>query len=264
MRCAGCGCYRIDPPPIASDTQSAAFYTSYYAHRPEAAARAPETPGGTRTSRYWRVVRQVSSLEETGESVADLGCGDGTLAWELARQGWRKVHGFDVSESRVALAARRFPEAQFTSAPFPGSLPPNSLDMVVSDNVLEHVPDPVSFVASIRGALRASGRTVLITPNMESGNYRLLGRMWTPELSPHTHIFLFTHEALARLLAQCGFEVERQGSFHVPSYPFSEWRRILLRGMAKEAVWRAMQETGALWSRVIGEGPMLYAVARAV
>ena len=264
VRCGACGCYRIDPPPIASDTQSAAFYTSYYAHRPEAAARAPEAPEEKRTSRYWRVVRQVPQLEAAGESVADLGCGDGTLAWELSRQGWRQVHGFDVSDSRVALAARRFPEVQFTSVPFPGSLPPNSLEMVVSDNVLEHVPDPVSFVQSIRGALRRSGRAVLITPNMESGNYRLLGRMWTPELSPHTHIFLFTHAALARLLARCGFELERQGSFHVPPYRLSEWTRILARGMAKEAVWRAMQEAGALYSRLIREGPMLYAVARAV
>jgi 2-polyprenyl-3-methyl-5-hydroxy-6-metoxy-1,4-benzoquinol methylase len=204
----------------------------------------------------------VPALDVAGESVADLGCGDGTLAGELQGQGWSRVYGFEVSAPRVELATRRYPDVSFTTERFPGPLPPESLDLVVSDNVIEHVPDPVSFVRRVRAALRPSGRVVIITPNMESGNYRLLGRLWTPELSPHSHIFLFTHAALARLLSECGFELLREGTFHVPPYPLSEWARILSHGMVKEAAWRAVQGAGALASRVIREGPMLYAVGR--
>ena len=38
--------------------------------------------------------------------------------------------------------------------------------------------------------------------------------------------------------------------------------RRVLGGDVKGAVWRAMQEMGGVYGRLIGAGPMLYAVAR--
>jgi SAM-dependent methyltransferase len=216
-----------------------------------------------RTSRYWRVVDEVPSLREAGESAADIGCGEGTLCAELRAAGWRSVTGVDASRARVARARRRHPDITFHDSPLEEvDIPAGSLDLIVLDNVIEHLVDPLDAVRRLRTLLAAGGRLVLITPNMESGHFRLLGRRWTPELAPHTHIFLFTHAAMRRMLVAAGYVVENQGDFHLPLYTPREWVRRVAGGDVKGALWRAMQEAGGVYGRLVGAGPMLYAVAR--
>ncbi|HEY9428996.1 MAG TPA: class I SAM-dependent methyltransferase [Gemmatimonadaceae bacterium] len=286
VSCPSCGCYRIDPPPIHVESEAGDFYSAYYeglqgdaaaraaangtpGHEPDRVALSPHQVGGAdgagarRTSRFWRVVEQVPALREARGSAADIGCGEGTLCAELRQAGWTMVTGVDASRARVARARLRHPEMTFHDRPLEDvEIAPGSLDLIVLDNVIEHLVDPLDSVRRLRALLAPGGRLVLITPNMESGHFRLLGRRWTPELAPHTHIFLFTHAAMRRMLDASGYVVEKQGDFHLPLYAPSEWVRRVLGGDVKGAVWRAMQEMGGVYGRLIGAGPMLYAVAR--
>ena len=138
---------------------------------------------------------------------------------------------------------------------------PETFDLIVMDNVLEHLRNPLESIRELRRYLTPRGRLVLITPNMESGHYRLLRRRWTPELAPHAHIYLFTRSALMRLLSDAGFDVPTIGSFHLAGAPISSTLSRLAHGDVKGAVWRAMQDAGGMYGRLIGAGPMLYAIS---
>ena len=259
VRCAICGCYRIDPPPIHKDEEASAFYTRYY-ERPKSSARS--RPAQDRSSRFWRVVRKEASLEPVGRRVVDIGCGEGHLCGELRRAGWPVVVGVDVSSARLERARDLYPDVAFHDLPLDQTDQAEaSFDLIVMDNVIEHLPDPVGMLRTLRRYLARDGRIVMITPNMTSGHFELLGRRWTPELAPHAHIYLFTPPSMRRLLAETGFSVEAIGSFHLPLYSPREWVARLLSVDAKGAVWRAGQELGSLYGRLIGRGPMLYAVA---
>jgi SAM-dependent methyltransferase len=241
------------------------FYTDYYAtgQFPQGVGTAARPSGTTRDSRFWRVVEQVPELGVPRQRVADIGCGEGGLCGDLKAAGWPSVVGFDVSRSRVSRAREKHPDIEFHDRAFPDcGVPEGSLDLVIMDNVVEHLPDPPAMLRSVARALKTGGRLVLITPNMRSGQFRLLGRRWTAELSPHTHIFLFTTYAVSLIVSMCGFLLETTGSFHLASYPFREILRQFRRGEYKEAVWHAMNEAGARYARLIRAGPMLFAVAR--
>ena len=110
VRCVSCGCYRIDPPPISRDEEAANFYTCYY-DRPK---KSPAKPEATRSSRFWDVVRQEASLAQLGESVADIGCGEGHLCNELREAGCTRVVGLDVSRTRVNVHACSIPKSNST------------------------------------------------------------------------------------------------------------------------------------------------------
>src|SRR5690606_25513307 len=114
LRCASCGSYRIDPPPIACDEESSAFYSAYYAGRgrDEAGADTRAVPP-ERSSRFWRVAKQLPWLEWPAGRVIDFGSGDGNLCGELARAGWRNVVGIEVSRARAARARARYPGITF-------------------------------------------------------------------------------------------------------------------------------------------------------
>jgi hypothetical protein len=74
-------------------------------------------------------------------------------------------------------------------------------------------------------------------------------------------IFLSTRAALTRLLVDAGFAVATMGSFHLPGAPLSATLSRLKHGDVKGAVWSVMQDADCIYSRLIGAGPMLYAVS---
>ncbi len=263
LRCRRCGCFQVSPPAIRQSAASGAFYSAYYdgdVSHPDAT----HPSGSNRLSRFWRVVERVPELRGAGQTVLDIGCGDGQLCAELVAHGWPAVIGIDVARARVARAAARCPSARFCCGTLESTdVPRQSVDLIIMDNVVEHLPEPLSFVRNLRPWLRPGGRIVLITPNMDSGNFRLLGPRWTPELAPHVHLFLFTPRSLALLLDRAGLAVDATGVFPVNSRYWRTSVSCLTRGRLREAGWRAMQGAGELYGRVIGDGAMVYAVARA-
>ncbi len=135
---------------------------------------------------------------------------------------------------------------------------------MVMDSVIEHLPNPVETVRDLRRFLKPGGTIVLLTPNMESGHFRFLGKRWTGMLAPHAHIFMFTGSfSFSPLLERAGFfRFPACGSLHMPAYTVPlKFAERLFSGDVKGAVWRAHQEIGGLYGRAIQSGPMLYVVA---
>ena len=262
-QCRACGCFRIDPPPLTTDEACEQFYTDYYqAPRQYAEASAA---GENRSSRFWEVAALHPQLLQCGDAALDIGCGEGQLCAELMRHGWPTVVGVDVSKSRIRRARTLHPRVRFFDVPLAQTdVAPGKFDLVVLDNVIEHLPDPLATVRELRPYLAPNGRLVIITPNMDSGHYRLLRHRWTPELAPHAHIYLFTGLALRRLLSMAGFDVEVTGSFHLAGMPVATMLSRAARGDVKGAVWRAVQDMGSVYGHLIGAGPMLYGISTPV
>jgi ubiquinone/menaquinone biosynthesis C-methylase UbiE len=104
--------------------------------------------------------------------VLDIGCGEGRLAAELARQG-ATVEGIDPNPEAIRKARASVPGATFTEAtaealPFPDA----SFDVAVIFNALHHVPEPAMEQALREAArcLRLDGRLVVIEPDV-SGSF---------------------------------------------------------------------------------------------
>lgn len=261
--CGSCGCYRTDPVPLQADGEASDFYTEYYSQQASQEPVETGRNGRAAASRFLRVVCRFPELSCVRQSTADIGCGEGHLCAELKNLGWPSVTGLDVSRSRIERARRIYPGIRFCDRPLEhAGIDACSLDLAVMDNVVEHLPAPAAVLRQVRQHVAPDGRLLVITPNMESGNYRLLGRHWTPELAPHVHIFLFTAASLKLLLWQSGFAVDALGSIHTPTRSWRRWMKMARSGQVKELVWSAMQESGNLFARAIRSGPMLFAVAR--
>ncbi len=262
LYCGKCRTYRIDPPPLAKDASAEDFYTDYYAQRPEEDAAA-EVRRSARDSKFWQICARVPELREPWIKALDIGCGDGGLCAELKDAGCESVAGIEASRARIARARRVYPDIDFYCGTLDETpLAKGSLDLVAMDSVIEHLPDPLGVLKQIRSYTAKSGQIVLLTPNMDSGHYRVLGRRWTGMLAPHVHMFLFNPASLSHLLEQAGFKVQAAGSLHMAPYRASQWIKWMARGEFKDVAWRAYHELGGLYGRIIGSGPLLYVVAR--
>lgn len=102
-----------------------------------------------------------------GRTGVDVGCGAGLLTEPLARLG-AAMTGVDAAPENVG-AARTHAAAGGVDVNYVAGgiedLAGRTFDLVVSMEVIEHVADPVAFVAGLAGALAEGGVMILSTPN---------------------------------------------------------------------------------------------------
>lgn len=125
-----------------------------------------QSPYPLRRAVHFDIYSSVLQHIGPGQEVLDAGCGEGGLSMLMAGCGAR-VTAADLSEPNIAEARRlrdaaglpedvlRFELGDAEALPFPD----NAFDVVVSNHVLEHLPDFDAGLAEIR---RLTRRTALI------------------------------------------------------------------------------------------------------
>lgn len=110
---------------------------------------------------------RLASPYAVGARVLDAGCGTGYGAAIFAEAGAKSVLAVDLDPFSIGFARRRFshPAIAFHRANCERlSLPPRSLDLVFSSNVLEHLDHPEDFLEAAFSALAPRGTAVLAVP----------------------------------------------------------------------------------------------------
>ncbi|PJE65270.1 class I SAM-dependent methyltransferase, partial [Candidatus Saccharibacteria bacterium CG10_big_fil_rev_8_21_14_0_10_47_8] len=99
--------------------------------------------------------------------VLDIACGSGYGSSILARQAAR-VMGVDLSEPAIEYAQQNYGAANIgfrvgdaTDIP----IGDESVDVVVSFETIEHIPDYKKFLKEVRRVLKAEGLFIVSTPN---------------------------------------------------------------------------------------------------
>ncbi len=139
-----------------------------------------------------RLAGRLPSLHRRGllsrrPRVLDVGCAYGGFLVAFARRGAR-VTGIDVDPRYVRLAALNLREQGLdgelvhgdAGEPHPEFA--GRFDLVIANDVLEHVPRPAAFLANLRAWLAASGAAYLEIPNgawppyvARDGHHQLFG-----------------------------------------------------------------------------------------
>ena len=86
-----------------------------------------------------------------GETVLDVGCGQGALAHSIASKAGANVTGIDLSEDNIHIARERHVHAlvNYLQGDALRDLPGGHYDVVVLSNVLEHIEHRVDFLKGL-------------------------------------------------------------------------------------------------------------------
>lgn len=143
-----------------------------------------------------------------GKEVLDYGHGGGYGTRLLAEKA-RTVVGVDVDSAAVEYASSHYraDNLTFRLIPADSTLPfeARSFDLVVSFQVIEHVPDVLAYLHELRRVLRDGGRLLLTTPNRK---HRLLPfqKPWNPD-----HLREYSARRLRRELSRVFEKVDVMG-----------------------------------------------------
>ncbi|HEX5856420.1 MAG TPA: class I SAM-dependent methyltransferase [Thermoanaerobaculia bacterium] len=109
----------------------------------------------------------LAASHAAGARVLDAGCGTGYGAAVFAAAGARSVLAVDLDSLSIRFARRRFPHPAITFRRADCeklALPSQSLDLVFSSNVLEHLKHPEAFLAKAFDTLAVGGAAVIAVP----------------------------------------------------------------------------------------------------
>ncbi|MEM9191278.1 MAG: class I SAM-dependent methyltransferase [Myxococcota bacterium] len=167
--------------------------------RPENATRQREL-----LARLGRYVR--------GRSLMDVGCGEGQFIHTALAAGWT-ARGIDLADGAVRQCQNYGLPVEKTDF-FSSELNGDRFDLILMSELLEHVPDPGSFLQRAEELLAPSGILYLTTPNFGSLSRRLLQGDWRA-IHPQ-HVSYLTEGSLRRLIAaRTGLVPRELGSVNV-------------------------------------------------
>ncbi|HEX4321075.1 MAG TPA: class I SAM-dependent methyltransferase [Acidobacteriaceae bacterium] len=158
--------------------------------------------------------------------ILDIGCGHGAFLYFLAAAGYTNVTGIDTSPEQINLAAKLGIDNAHCAQAFEyiSSLAPDSLDVVILFDILEHLERQELFdlLDEIRRILRPGGMCLVHVPNGEG----LFGmRILCGDL---THIQAFTQASARQLFTTIGFSrIEYHEDRPIPHGLASTVRRLL-------------------------------------
>lgn len=151
-------------------------------------------------------------------NILDIGCGNGSLAIQLSKLGFKNLYGTDASQQGIYIANQslkgRFYLQDLNSEKLPEELEKLNFDIIISTEVIEHLYDPHAFIQFCKRILINSGGGELILSTPYHGYIKnLVLSIFNKWDHHHTvfwrggHIKFWSVNTLSKLLEDQGFKV---------------------------------------------------------
>ena len=151
-----------------------------------------------------KLQRDVLNYKSSG-SLLNVGCSNGAVVRRALEFGFHAI-GLEPSEDVANFAKSAFGVEVIVGTIETELIAPESFDILLAHDVLEHVFDVASFIRECYEKLRIGGLLVLETPTTDSVNFHVHGINWSMSL-PLEHINLFNQRNLIRKLESVGFHI---------------------------------------------------------
>ena len=212
-----CGLVWLDPMPIEEEICKA--YRTYYTHQ-----KISNSQQGKRPRRffrdslhgayslllraspiYWERKRlSCMYLDKMSEGrLLEVGCGSGQRLARMRALGW-KVEGQEVDPKAAAIARTVYGLKVCLGKIEKAAIADDAFDAIIMNHVIEHVYDPIAFLAACYRMLKPGGKLVAVTPNIESRAHGRFGSCWRG-LEPPRHLHLFSVTTIRRVAQEAGF-----------------------------------------------------------
>lgn len=223
FRCGRCGLMFARPAPTAGELE--AFYQGFLYRRP-ARQRVPALLEERKRELIALFGWSADGRANAGRTYLDHGGGTGlayAAAKELGLDGWFA----EMDRQAIAFVEEAFGLPRERLVRSLGEIC-GRFDYVLSDNVVEHVPDPVALIRQLSDTLKPGGVLVIKTPHAGSTDTYFYPRVWSSyarkvaqhngwsravsmllrdpvwACDPPRHLYSFTGDSLARMARKAG------------------------------------------------------------
>jgi SAM-dependent methyltransferase len=213
VKCGKCGLVFLDLTP--SDTELRDFYSESYYFNGGYQDYIKEKPFIQLNAR--RRIKDIRNIKEKG-CLLEIGCALGFFLEEAKKD--FKVNGLEISEYGSRYAREELGLDVRTGVLEKGAYPRGHFDVVVMWDVIEHLKDPKTLLATAREMMKPDGLLVFSTMDVGSLYARLLRDRWHLYDIPE-HLVYYDRKTVSKLLDSAGFTVQKiksEGSLYSIGY----------------------------------------------
>ncbi len=148
---------------------------------------------------------------EGKQKLLDAGCGMGLFLWKAKVKGF-DVEGLELSEYAADFVRSKGIDVRNESVEI-ADLPPESYDVIVMREVIEHLREPGKTLERVYKALKKGGVLFMTTGNYDCPERKLRGKEWF-YFMPEGHLYIFSNKTMQEYLKKTGFsgiKVTNQG-----------------------------------------------------
>lgn len=163
-----------------------------------------------RTKTIMPLFERVRPLLSSGMNILEIGGGPGTLL-SLCKPLVKKCVGVELNTEFVEFMQKAL-SIEAYAADINKLHLEDRFDLIIMVNTLDHLPNPVETITTMKKLLREGGRIYLETPNREEAlNFYLP----EPQLADfrkffwhRAHLYYFTKDTIAALFNKCGLRIQ--------------------------------------------------------
>lgn len=196
-----------DPGAVASAIASAAARLPGWYDDPQAALLTGPYRHHMAKRRAWLEATIAAIPASARHVVVDAGSGDGNNLPLLTSFG-TEVYALDLHLDRLRRARRHGDVAGVAVADLTDwAVADESVDLLLCNHVLEHVPDDATAAAELARALRPGGTAIVGVPNEGAAAWRFAYAIepWYRRRTDHVHFH--TDDSISALLTGAGLDV---------------------------------------------------------
>jgi len=134
------------------------------------------------SSGYWEFLRSYDELPRysiivgycqklgDGLSILDIGCGEGILAEKMGPHMCANYVGIDISDKAIKIARKHgYPASEFQAIDATKFVPDFAFDVIVFNEIVCYLPDPVTEINRYRESLNPDG-ILVVSMHQTDGN----------------------------------------------------------------------------------------------
>jgi SAM-dependent methyltransferase len=180
------------------------------------------------------IERRLSERGMRGGDLWDVGCGSGSVLEEFGKQ-WNKS---GIEPGLTAVAEARARGLNVLAGTASGLQFHDLADVVISIDVVEHLPQPEIELRAMHDMLRPGGVLAILTGTADAWTARFAGPRWY-YLHCIGHVTVFSRGALPAQLSQIGFvEIATYRVEHPSAVGLPKWARRIIANILRKAMGR--------------------------
>ncbi len=196
--CGACGFIHVDPMPGPEQLET--LYDEF--HKTEDYLRKLNKK---QLSSFIKLLRLKKYLSAGRMTFLDVGCSVGATVQSAHRLGYQAT-GIDLDKRVLSQAGKLFPDCEFLNiSSMDLAKQGRRFDLIYCAEVIEHVPHPHEFVASLSSLLKPDAILFLTTPDAGHRTVPNDFVSWK-RVSPPEQISYFTRKTMADVLTGHGLE----------------------------------------------------------
>lgn len=210
VRCVNCGLAFVNSLPRESELRQ--FYVQQYFLSDDPRWGFHDY-FANRKSQYLQgrvVARRLRRWKPQGK-VLDVGCATGFLLEGIRDHCAWETFGIEISEWAVEIARTQLSLNVTVGTLEKAEFPDNYFDVILLNDVLEHVRNPVQFLTLVYNKLASGGKMFLRVPNGRCDLMPFIAdyQKGYVRVQTQAHLYYFEPEVLHQILVTIGFHIDR-------------------------------------------------------